>query len=184
AAEHQDAIRAAGEPDAAALSEPLRAVRREVHEALRQALFDFGRHQFNTVVSGGMKILNALGRIEAGADAHAAAVRREGLSILLRLLSPIAPHITHTLWRELGHGADVLNAAWPEPDPAALARSLVTLVVQVNGKLRGQIEVPVDADRVAIEQAAQVEPNVQRFVEGRPIRKIVVVPGKLVNVVC
>ena len=184
AAEHQDAIRAAGEPDAAALSEPLRAVRREVHEALRQALFDFGRHQFNTVVSGGMKILNALGRIEAGADAHAAAVRREGLSILLRLLSPIAPHITHTLWRELGHGADVLNAAWPEPDPAALARSLVTLVVQVNGKLRGQIEVPVDADRVAIEQAAQTEPNVQRFVEGRPIRKIVVVPGKLVNVVC
>ena len=184
AAEHQDAIRVAGEPDAAALSESLRAVRREVHEALRQALFDFGRHQFNTVVSGGMKILNALGRIEAGADAHAAAVRREGLSILLRLLSPIAPHIAHTLWRELGHGADVLNAAWPEPDPAALARSLVTLVVQVNGKLRGQIEVPVDADRVAIEQAAQVEPNVQRFVEGRPIRKIVVVPGKLVNVVC
>ncbi len=184
AAEHQDAIRAAGEPDAAALSESLREIRREVHEALRQALFDFGRHQFNTVVSGGMKILNALNRIEAGANAHAAAVRREGSSILLRLLSPIAPHLTHALWRELGHGEDVLNAAWPEPDAAALARSLVTLVVQVNGKLRGQIEVPVDADRAAIEQAAQTEPNVQRFIEGRPIRKIVVVPGKLVNVVC
>ncbi|MFZ1639989.1 MAG: leucine--tRNA ligase [Candidatus Contendobacter sp.] len=184
AAEHQDAIRAAGEPDAAALSESLREIRREVHEALRQALFDFGRHQFNTVVSGGMKILNALNRIEAGANAHAATVRREGSSILLPLLSPIAPHLTHTLWRELGHGEDVLNAAWPEPDAAALARSLVTLVVQVNGKLRGQIEVPVDADRAAIEQAAQTEPNVQRFIEGRPIRKIVVVPGKLVNVVC
>jgi leucyl-tRNA synthetase len=184
AAEHQDSIRAAGELDAAVLSEPLRAVRREIHEALRQALFDFGRHQFNTVVSGGMKILNALGRIEAGADAPAAAVRREGLSILLRLLSPIAPHVTHALWRELGHGEDVLNAAWPEPDPAALARSLVTLVVQVNGKLRGQIEVSVDADRAAIEQAARAEPNVQRFVEGRPIRKIVIVPGKLVNMVC
>ena len=131
-----------------------------------------------------MKILNALSRVEAGADAHAAAVRREGVSILLRLLSPIAPHITHALWRELGQGEDVLNAAWPEPDAAALARSLVTLVVQVNGKLRGQIEVPVDADRAAIEQAAQTEPNVQRFVEGRPIRKIVIVPGKLVNVVC
>ncbi len=184
AAEHQDAIHAAGEPDAAALSESLREIRREVHEALRQALFDFGRHQFNTVVSGGMKILNALNRIEAGANAHAAAVRREGSSILLRLLSPIAPHLAHALWRELGHGEDVLNAAWPEPDAAALARSLVTLVVQVNGKLRGQIQVPVDADRAAIEQAAQTEPNVQRFIEGRPIRKIVVVPGKLVNVVC
>jgi leucyl-tRNA synthetase len=184
AAEHQAALRAAGEVDAAALTEPLRAIRREVHEALRQALFDFGRHQFNTVVSGGMKILNALSRIEAGADDQAAAVRREGSSILLRLLSPIAPHLTHVLWRELGHGEDVLNAPWPEPDPAALARSLVTLVVQVNGKLRGQIEVPVDADRAAIEQAAQTEPNVERFVGGKPIRKIVVVPGKLVNVVC
>ncbi len=182
AAEHQDAIRAAGEVDAAALSEPLRMVRREVHEALRQALFDFSRHQFNTVVSGGMKILNALGRIEAGEGASA--VRREGLSILLRLLSPITPHIAHELWRELGYGDDVLNAAWPAPDEAAMARSLITLVVQVNGKLRGQIEVPVDADRNAVEQAAQHEPNVQRFVEGRPIRKIVVVPGKLVNVVC
>jgi leucyl-tRNA synthetase len=184
AAEHQDAIRAAGAVDAATLSEPLRAIRREVHEALRQARFDFGRHQFNTVVSGGMKIMNALARIEAGAETQAAAVRREGMSILLRLLSPIAPHVTHALWRELGHGKDVLNAAWPEPDEAALARTLVTLVVQVNGKLRGQIEVPVDAGRTVIEQAAQAEPNVQRFVEGKPIRKIVIVPGKLVNVVC
>ena len=182
AAEHQETIRTAGEVDAAALSEPLRAARREVHEALRQALFDFGRHQFNTVVSGGMKILNTLSRIEA--DARADAVRREGLSILLRLLSPITPHIAHTLWRELGYGEDVLNAAWPTPDQAALARSLITLVVQVNGKLRGQIEVPADAAREVIEQAAQTESNVQRFIEGRPIRKIVIVPGKLVNVVC
>ncbi len=182
AAEHQDAIRTAGEVDAAALSEPLQAARREVHEALRQALYDFGRHQFNTVVSGGMKILNTLTRIEAGDDAST--IRREGLSILLRLLSPITPHIAHELWRELGYGDNVLEAAWPVPDEAAMARSLITLVVQVNGKLRGQIEVPIDADRSAIEQVAQNEPNVQRFVEGRPIRKIVVVPGKLVNVVC
>lgn len=181
AAEHQDAIRMAGAVDAATLSESLRVVRREVHEALRQAQFDFGRHQFNTVVSGGMKMLNALSRIEG--DEGAAAVRREGLSILLRLLSPITPHIAHKLWRDLGYGDDVLNAAWPTPDEAAMARSLITLVVQVNGKLRGQITVPVDADRNTIEQAAQNEPNVQRFVEGRPIRKIVVVPGKLVNVV-
>jgi len=184
AAEHQDAIRAAGELDAAALSEPLRVVRREVHEALHQALYDFGRHQFNTVVSGGMKILNALSRSEMGEDASVPAVRREGLGILLRLLSPIVPHITHTLWRELGYGEDVLNAAWPVPDESALARSRVTLVVQVNGKLRGQIEVPVDAGREAIEKIAQAEPNVQRFVAGKLIRKIVIVPDKLVNVVC
>ncbi|MDS4020532.1 MAG: leucine--tRNA ligase [Candidatus Competibacter sp.] len=184
AAEHQEILRAAGQPDAAILSEPLREVRREVHEALRQALYDFGRHQFNTVVSGGMKILNALGRIEAGERGAADAVRREGLGILLRLLSPIVPHITHVLWRELGQGDDVLNAAWPVPDAAALARNLVTLVVQVNGKLRGQIVVPADAGRAAIEQAAQAEPNARRFVEDRPIRKIVIVPGKLVNLVC
>jgi len=182
AAEQQEAIRGAGQLDAAVLDEPLRAARREIHEALRQALFDFSRHQFNTVVSGGMKMLNALARIEGNGVADG--VRREGLGLLLRLLSPIVPHITHILWRELSYGEDVLNAAWPAPDQAALARSLVTLVVQVNGKLRGQIELPVDAERGAIEQAAQTEPNVQRFVEGRPIRKIVVVPGKLVNLVC
>jgi leucyl-tRNA synthetase len=116
AAEHQETIRAAGELDAATLSEPLRKIRHELHEALRQALNDFGRHQFNTVVSGGMKILNALGRIETGKEPSAAAVRREGFSVLLRLLSPIVPHITHALWRELGYGDDVLNAAWPIPD--------------------------------------------------------------------
>jgi len=101
AAEHQDAIRAAGEVVAVTLSEPLRAVRREVHEALKQALFDFGRHQFNTVVSGSMKMLNSLARIEAGERDAADTVRREGLSLLLRLLSPIVPHVTHVLWREL-----------------------------------------------------------------------------------
>ncbi|MER2531141.1 MAG: leucine--tRNA ligase [Candidatus Competibacter sp.] len=184
AAEHQDAIRAAGEVVAVTLSEPLRAVRREVHEALKQALFDFGRHQFNTVVSGSMKMLNSLARIEAGERDAADIVRREGLSLLLRLLSPIVPHVTHVLWRELGYGDDVLNAVWPAPDEGALVRSLVTLVVQVNGKLRGQIDVPVDAERGAIEQLAQAEPNVQRFVEGKPIRKVVIVPGKLVNLVC
>jgi leucyl-tRNA synthetase len=184
AAEHQDAVRAASVVDAAALSEPLREIRRELHEALRQALFDFGRYQFNTVVSGGMKILNALSRIEGGENGAADAVRREGLSILLRLLSPIVPHIAHALWRDLNYGDDLLAAAWPEPDATALVRSLVTLVVQVNGKLRGQIEVPVNAGRDVIEQAAQAEPNVQRFIEGKPVRKIVVVPGKLVNLVC
>jgi len=184
AAEHQAVIRAAGEPDAAALADPVRDLRREVHEALRQARYDFGRHQFNTVVSAGMKILNALARLEVGEAGGAAAVRREGLSILLRLLSPIVPHIAHTLWRELGYGDEVLNTSWPEPDETALALALLKLVVQVNGKLRGQIQVPVDADRGVIEQAALADAHIQRFIDGKPIRRIVIAPGKLVNVVC
>lgn len=114
----------------------------------------------------------------------AAAVRREGLSILLRLLSPIVPHIAHTLWRELGYGDEVLNTSWPEPDETALTLALLKLVVQVNGKLRGQIQVPVDADRGVIEQAALADAHVQRFIDGKPIRRIVIAPGKLVNVVC
>ena len=184
AAEHQAVIRAAGEPDAAALADSVRDLRREVHEALRQARYDFGRHQFNTVVSAGMKILNALARLEVGEAGGAAAVRREGLSILLRLLSPIVPHIAHTLWRELGYGDEVLNTSWPEPDETALTLALLKLVVQVNGKLRGQIQVPVDADRGVIEQAALADAHVQRFIDGKPIRRIVIAPGKLVNVVC
>jgi leucyl-tRNA synthetase len=96
-------------------------------------------------------------------------VRREGLSILLRLLSPIVPHITHALWRELGYGDDVLNAAWPMPDEAALARSLVALVVQVNGKLRGQIDSAGGCrTRTRLNRRRRAEPNVQRFVEGKP----------------
>ena len=184
AAEQQTAICAAGEPDPAVLSEAVRDLRREVHEALRQARYDFGRHQFNTVVSAGMKMLNALTRLDSGNAGGADAVRREGLSILLRLLSPIVPHITHTLWRELGYGDEVLNAAWPEPDEAALTRALIKRVVQVNGKLRGQIQVPADAERNVIEQAALADPHVQKFIDGKPIRKIVIAPGKLVNVVC
>ncbi|APZ44674.1 leucine--tRNA ligase [Acidihalobacter ferrooxydans] len=159
----------------------VRAVRREIHEVLRQALLDFGKYQFNTVVSACMKILNALGRLEEGAGL--AAVRREGLSILLRLLSPVAPHITHYLWSELGYGADIVDAPWPEVDEAALRRDTVALAVQVNGKLRGQIEVAADADQAAIESAALAEPNAIRFIAGKTVRKIIVVPGRLVNVV-
>jgi leucyl-tRNA synthetase len=105
------------------------------------------------------------------------------LSILLRLLSPIAPHLTHYLWHELGFGADVMRAPWPEPDPAALEQDEIELVVQVNGKLRGSIKVPKAADRAAIEKLARANPNVQRFVAGQNVKKVVVVPGRLVNLV-
>jgi leucyl-tRNA synthetase len=170
---------------ATALSADLAAVRREIHAVLKQANYDMTRHQFNTVASAGMKILNALESAQkSGADA---ALRRtvmhEGFNILLRLLAPVTPHISHQLWRDLGYGEDVMTAPWPEHDPAALIEDEVELVVQVNGKKRADVRVPRDAKREAIEALVLAEPSVQKFVAGQAIKKIVVVPGRLVNVV-
>jgi leucyl-tRNA synthetase len=153
-------------------------IRFRIHADLKQANFDMQRHQFNTVASACMKILNALEELPEWD-----ATSKEGLTILLRLLSPIAPHITHHLWRELGFGEDIMRAPWPEPDPAALEQDEVELVVQVNGKLRGSIRVPKAADRGAIEGLALANPNVQRFVAGQHVKKVVVVPGRLINLV-
>jgi leucyl-tRNA synthetase len=155
-----------------------RKIRYRIHADLKQANFDIQRHQFNTVASACMKILNALEELPEWN-----ATSEEGLSILLRLLSPIAPHIAHQLWRELGFGEDIMQAPWPEPDPAALEQDEIELVVQVNGKLRGSIRVPKAADRAAIEELARANPNVQRFVAGQNVKKVVVVPGRLVNLV-
>ena len=108
----------------------------------------------------------------------------EGVSILLRLLSPVTPHIAHVLWQALDYEGAVIDAPWPAPDAAALKRDTIALVVQVNGKVRAQIEVPRDAGKGTIEQIALAAPNVQRFVEDKKVRKIIVAPGKLVNIVC
>jgi leucyl-tRNA synthetase len=152
--------------------------RHEIHTTLKQANYDMERHQFNTVASACMKVLNAIERIEAGS-----ATATEGLSILLRLLSPITPHLSHHLWRECGFGEDVMRAPWPQPDPAALEQDEVELVVQVNGKLRGSIRVPKAADKKAIEDLAVANSNVRRHIEGQAIKKVVVVPGRLINIV-
>jgi len=174
-----------GHADAAAtLSATLAAARREIHAVLKQANYDLGRHQFNTVASAAMKILNALeGVLKGGNDAAANSVLREGFSILLRVLSPITPHITHQLWRDLGYGDDLLAAAWPEPDAAALIEDEIELVVQVNGKKRGDVRVPRDAGKPAIEAAVLAHAEVQKFIAGQPVKKIIIVPGRLVNVV-
>jgi leucyl-tRNA synthetase len=155
-----------------------RKVRYQIHLELKKANDDIERQKFNTVASACMKILNALEAVEDWD-----ATTEEGLSILLRLLSPIAPHIAQQLWRELRFGEDIMSAPWPEPDPAALEQDEVELVVQVNGKLRGSIRVPKGADRGAIEELARANPNVQRFVAGQSVKKVVVVPGRLVNLV-
>ncbi|MDX1606657.1 MAG: class I tRNA ligase family protein, partial [Candidatus Competibacterales bacterium] len=185
AGQHEAALRSGPvDPDWGEIPEALRGPRREIHATLKQALADFGREKFNTVVSGGMTIMNVLGRLPDDGPPQVDTLRREGFGLLLRLLSPIVPHITHTLWRRLGFGDDILDAPWPGHDESALVQDTLTLVVQVNGKLRARIEVDADAGRERIEQAALAAENVQRFIEGKPVRKIVVVPGKLVNIVC
>jgi len=158
-------------------------IRREVHLTLKQANYDLGKHQFNTVASAGMKMLNALEKTLKDAGKGRAAVAHEGCSILLRLLSPICPHITHTLWRELGYGDDILVAAWPEPLAAALEQDEIELVLQVNGKLRGNLRVAKNADKATLEQLALAHEAVQKQLAGGAAKKIVVVPGRLINVV-
>ncbi len=161
----------------------LAEVRREIHSHLKQANYDFGKHQFNTVVSAAMKILNALERApQEPAKAHAA-VATEGFSILLRLLSPITPHIAQALWQGRDFGADIMDAAWPEPSEEALRQDQLELMVQVNGKLRGSIKVAADASKPDIEAIALASEAAQKFMDGKPRRKIVVVPGRLVNIV-
>jgi len=179
AAGKAQAIREGGNP--VELNAAGQSARREIHTALRKALFDYERQQFNTVVSCCMTIVNVLYKLDdSGAGVG---VLREGLSIVLRLLGPIAPHLAHHLWRELGFGDDILDGGWPAADEDALKQDDVEYVVQVNGKVRGRILVPADAGKDAVEQAALANENVRRFVGEARVRKVVVVPNKLVNLV-
>ena len=174
---HADALRSA--PTVAHGATPLR---REIHGLLRQVTADYDRLQYNTVISGAMKMLNAL----ESAGAEAPAVLREGYSVLLRTLYPAAPHICFALWRDLAFGAamgDLAHAPWPQVDDAAMVQAEIELVLQVAGKMRGAVRVPADATREQIEAAALASPEFLRFAEGKPAKKVVVVPGRLVNVV-
>ena len=158
-------------------------IRREIHLALKQANYDLGKHQFNTVASAGMKMLNALEKAMKDGEAGLAAVAHESFSILLRLLSPITPHIAHTLWKELGYGDDILAAQWPEPLDEALVQDEIELVIQVNGKLRGNMTVAKAADKATLEKLVLAHPAVEKHLAGAKPKKIVVVPGRLINVV-
>ncbi|MBL8526933.1 MAG: leucine--tRNA ligase [Burkholderiales bacterium] len=172
-----------GDRAGAAADSALAACRREVHLNLKQASYDLERHQFNTVASACMKMLNALDRAPQADSPARAQLVAEGLSILLRVQSPITPHICDGLWRELGYAGDILNAGWPAVDETALVQDEIDLVLQVNGKLRGNIRVARDADRAVIERTALGDPGAQRFIAGQPIKRVVIVPGRLVNVV-
>ena len=182
AAANAAVIRSESAVNAALLDPAARKFRHEVHVTLKQANYDYSRLQYNTVISACMKLLNAL---EDHRHTQPAALR-EGLSILLRVLYPACPHITHALWEQLGYVNEfgsLLDAPWPEPDAAALEQDEIELVVQVNGKLRGHIRIPKTATKDAIEQFALNDEGVRRHTEGKLVKKLIVVPGKLVNVV-
>ena len=176
--EHRDALDATP-VDPAALDAKYKTIRHTIHSELRSARYDYGRNQFNTVVSSAMKILNAISEIDAANNR----LRYEGLRILLLVLAPIAPHITAALWQELGYTGNILDTAIPEPDEAALQQDNITLAVQVNGKRRAEISVAADADNDTIIATALAHPDVARHTEGKTPKKSIVVPGKLVNLV-
>jgi leucyl-tRNA synthetase len=165
------------------LSADQAASRRNIYLFLGQALHDYDRVQYNTVVSACMKMLN---EIEAPRMQGSMSLKFEALGVLLRTLYPIAPHITQVLWKELGfaaHHGDLLDAPWPVVDPAALRQDEMEIIVQVNGKLRARVTVPADATEAMARDAALADANVQKFVADNPLRKVIYVPKKLVNLV-
>jgi leucyl-tRNA synthetase len=182
---HAEAIRTAG-ADFGAIAAGAKELRREVYLLLRQISHDYDRLQYNTVASGAMKLLNALEAAKLGDTPADAAALRESVGILLRVLYPAAPHITHALWSELGYAkvhGDLLDAPWPAVDEAALLQSEIELMLQVNGKLRGSIRVAATAGKHTIEAAALKSPDFIKFAEGKRPKKVIVVPGRLVNIV-
>jgi len=165
------------------LDDSQKALRHCVHAALAKVSDDIGRRNtFNTAIAANMELLNEISRFEDN-SAQGRAVMQEALEAVVLMLSPIVPHITHTLWAALGHQQAVIDCRWPDVDQSALVQESIQLMVQVNGKVRGKISVAVDAQKEEIEAAASIEENVVRHIADKPVRKIIIVPGKLVNVV-
>jgi leucyl-tRNA synthetase len=172
------------EVDPAKLDAGQKALRRQLHETIQKVSDDFGRrHAFNTAIAALMELLNALGKFTDQSE-QGRAVRHEALETMVLLLNPVVPHVSHALWQALGHAQAVLDdQPWPKADPQALVRDTLTLAVQVNGKLRGTVEVAANASKEEAEALARAHPNVAAFLEGQTVRKVIVVPGKIVNIV-
>jgi len=180
---HSDALAQAPRPVPQALSAPQRDLRRAAHQTLAKVTDDYGRRRvFNTAIAAVMELTNALAKFDDDSEGGRA-VAQETLELTVIMLAPIVPHACHSLWHELGHPEALIDVPWPKPDPQALVQDVIELVVQVNGKLRGRITVPAGASEEHIQSAALADANVQKWVEGKPIKKIIVVKGKLVNVV-
>jgi len=169
--------------EVAVLTDEQKRLRRVLHATLARVSDDIGRrYTFNNVVAANMELLNELNRYE-DVSGQGRAVVQEALEIVVLMLSPIVPHITHALWHALGHAEAVVECAWPVCDETALVQEQVTLVVQVNGKVRGRVSAPVDAGKSTLETLVLNEPNVRKHLQDKPVKKFIVVPGKLVNVV-
>lgn len=165
------------------ISDPhLEGIHRDMHSILMQANHDMERMQFNTVVSAAMKLLNLMLKMDGKSDTELRLIH-EGVSILLRLLSPITPHLAHHLWLMLGYGKDILESSWPKVNSRALQTNQIDMVVQINGKLRAHIKVPSDANNQTIESIAIGEEKVKSFLTDKEIRKVIVIPGRIVNIV-
>jgi leucyl-tRNA synthetase len=167
----------------AALRGAARELRRLTHQRLAKATDDIGRRRnFNTAIAAVIEILNAVYRFE-DASPQGRAVRQEALEIAVAVLSPVTPHVCHVLWQALGRPTALIDAPWPVADAAALQQDTHQIVVQVNGKLRGQVTVPVDSDEATVRAAALADERVKKFITDKVVRRVIVVPGKLVNVV-
>ncbi|MDI5885784.1 leucine--tRNA ligase [Cobetia amphilecti] len=177
---------AAGTPgalDVTALNDDQKALRRKTHETIAKCSDDIGRRTtFNTAIAAVMELVNAISRFEDTSE-QGLAVSREAVEACVLLLSPIIPHASHSLWATLGHDEAVIDASWPAADAEAMKKDSIELVVQVNGKLRARLSFAADADRDAIEAAALADANVTKHTDGKTVRKVIVVPGKLVNIV-
>ena len=169
--------------DAASLNPAQKELRHKTHQTIGKIGDDIGRRSsFNTAVAAAMELLNAVNRFDDTSE-QGRAVEHEALEAVVVMLSPMTPHVCHALWGALGHETALVDEPWPEADESALELDTIELVVQVNGKLRGRVAVPADASKEIIEQAALTDDNVQRFVGDSAVRKIIVVPGRLVNIV-
>ena len=165
------------------LSAELKSLRLKLHTTIAKVTDDYARRQqFNTAIAAVMELLNLYDRTDCSSE-QGRAVAQEVLECVLRLLWPIVPHVCEALWNELSVQQTLWDAAWPVVDEAALVQDEITLMVQVNGKLRGQITVAVESSNKEIEAVALAEPNIQRFIDGKTPKKVIVVPKRLVNIV-
>jgi len=169
--------------DTSNLNSEQKGARRKVHETIQKVSDDIGRrYAFNTAIAAIMELMNTLQKLDK-ANAQNCAILHEGLTAMVKMLAPIAPHMCHVMWQELGNDTLVLDAPWPEVDESALVRDSIQIVVQVNGKVRAKIDVPADVDKDQAIASAKADENVQKFIADNTIRKEIYVPGKLVNIV-
>jgi leucyl-tRNA synthetase len=169
--------------DVDSLSDELKDIRRQTYQTLSKVSDDIGRrHTFNTAIAAVMELMNYISKVSDDSD-QARAVTQQCLEIVVLMLAPITPHIADALWRVLGHDEAVVNVAWPEVDESALVQDKIELMVQVNGKLRAKVSVAADADNDSIQAVAMADENVQKFTEDKQVRKVIVVPGRLINIV-